>query len=216
MGDLFHPDVSDHVLDLIFAVMGGSAHTFLVLTKRPERMAEYWSGILSERPTVRHRTRRDDLYEAFQEVPGWSWNEFRDIPMPPYDNIWMGVSVEDQRTADERIPQLVNGWDGHRFVSCEPMLGPVVINLVRRTTLGLGINNHIHCYPSWEERLVDWVICGGETGPGARPMDPEWARRLRDECRMVGVPFFFKEMSSRGVVPDDLQVREWPKGLERR
>jgi protein gp37 len=104
-------------------------------------------------------------------------------------NIWLGVSVENQTTADERIPILLGTPAAHCWVSIEPMLGPVILR-----------------------SRLDWVICGGESGPGARPMDPDWARSVRDQCRDAGVPFFMKQMSKRAPIPDDLMVREFPEG----
>ena len=99
-------------------------------------------------------------------------------------NAWLGVSVEDQAAVDERIPLLLNMPVAVRFVSCEPLLGPVT--LWREYRVGndpaiLYINN------------VNWVICGGESGPKARPMHPDWARSLRDQCQAVEVPFLFKQ-----------------------
>jgi protein gp37 len=92
--------------------------------------------------------------------------------MAPH-NVWLGTTVEDQARADERIPAEV------RFLSCEPLLGPVNLGLLRSPAGGRG--------------YVDWVICGGESGPGARPMHPDWARSLRDQCQAAGVAFLFKQ-----------------------
>lgn len=97
---------------------------------------------------------------------------------PAPDNIWLGVSVEDQQRADERIPLLTNTPAALRFISCEPLLGPVSL---RRF-----------------QRKIGWVIAGCESGPGARPMDLEWVRSLRDQCVAAGVPFFFKQAIVNG------------------
>jgi protein gp37 len=143
MGDLFHELVPFDFIDAVFDVMsseGGMHHTYQVLTKRPARMLEF--------------------LEAYY---------VRDL-VPPLGNVWLGVTAEDQQRADERIPLLLRCPAAVRFISVEPMLGPV---------------NRI-----WP---LDWIICGGESGPRARPMHPYWVRSLRDQCKTAGVPFFFKQ-----------------------
>lgn len=111
----------------------------------------------------------------------------------PWPNVWLGTTVENQEEADRRIPHLLAIPARVLFLSVEPMLGPVRPEL-----------DGIH-----------WVICGGESGPGARPMHPDWARQLRDQCRSAGVPFFMKQMggavkSRMPPIPDDLMLREFP------
>jgi protein gp37 len=95
----------------------------------------------------------------------------RDFSVQRLPNLWLGVTAENQARFNERWPVLREVWPGHKFISCEPMLGPVDIGD------GAGI---------------EWVICGGETGPGARPMDSTWALWLYDQCKAAGIPFFFK------------------------
>lgn len=120
-------------------------------------------------------------------------------------NIWLGVSCENQHFAQVRIPALLDTPCAIRFVSAEPLLGPLELNLWFVEGLNKGVG-------------IDWVICGGESGPGARPMNPEWARSLRDQCKDAGVAFFMKQMG--GVhdkggaidsIPEDLRVREFPE-----
>lgn len=108
-------------------------------------------------------------------TPPW-WH--RDWPA----HVWVGTTVEDQQRADERIPHLLAVPAPVRFLSVEPMLGPVTLP---SAAFGAGRLN--------SGRRIDWVICGGESGPGARPMGPEDARQLRDQCAESGVPFFFKQ-----------------------
>lgn len=164
MSDLFHPDVPDTFIRAVFTTMAVSRrHTFLVLTKRPERMLalkRHWAEVGL---TIR---------EGFGAV----------LP-----NVWLGVSVENQATADERIPHLLQTPAAVRFVSCEPMLGPIA--LWHRMYGGHLLN----MAPVVNGPGLQWVICGGESGPGARPMHPDWARSLRDQCAAAGVPFFFKQ-----------------------
>lgn len=181
MGDLFHEDVSDESIADVWNVMVKcSQHTFLVLTKRPERM-RYWMRL--------HCGQFDATYTA------------------PPKNIFLGVTVENQKRADERIPYLLQTPATVRFVSIEPMLGPVQLEHARFWLTEPGPH-------------LDWVITGGESSPGARPMHPEWARSVRDQCQDTGVPFFFKQGSAASwetykdfsSFPHDLQIREFPNG----
>jgi protein gp37 len=124
-------------------------------------------------------------------------------------NVWMGVSVEDQETADERIPLLLQTPAAKRIVSCEPLLGPV--DLAEWISLwGCGCDG---------SGTIDWVIVGGESGPGARPMRLEWAESLVTQCQNVGIPVFVKQLGGfpdkRNRIeewPENLRVREWPEG----
>lgn len=163
--------------------------------------------------------------------------------LPP--NVWIGTSVEDQAAADERIPHLLKVPASVRFLSCEPLLGPVDLRRwltrwdVLETTSPTGrtlfrcrscgresVTPDKRCHPtspgggcaSWDGIGLHWVIVGGESGANARPMDPAWARSIRDQCAHAGVPLFVKQMgtayagSGKGgdCIPDDLQIRELP------
>ncbi len=188
MSDLFHPDVPDEFIARIWWVMGQCAgyldpsryrgHTFIILTKRPERMQKWLNG-WNDRET------RRQWIESFGEVYDWmSGPKYWPDVLP---NVWLGVTAENQQRADERIPILLKIPAAVRFVSVEPMLGPVALDAVCAATDG---------YMQKIKTLldgIDWVICGGESGPGARPMHPDWARSLRDQCQAAGVPFFFKQ-----------------------
>lgn len=167
MGDLFHEDVRDYQFYQVYEVMERcSHHTFLLLTKRPEIA----KAVLTR-------------YE------GRTW------PLP---NVWLGVTAEDQTAADERIPILLKIPAAVRFVSVEPMLGPVRIKTERELhedAAGMNLDPMFFSFNGINANGigVDWVICGGESGPGARPMHPDWARSLRDQCEAAGTPFFFKQ-----------------------
>ncbi len=172
MSDLFHEEVEFSVVGAIWSVMERCAqHTFQLLTKRPKRMQEFMSWVVESR-NPRHLN--SDLY------PSVEW---------PVRNIWLGVSVENQKAADQRIPLLLQTPAAVRWVSYEPALGPVNLQCIRKNrndyfdSIG-GIRSIRPC--------LDWVVCGGESGPGARPMHPDWARIVRDQCQAAGVPFFFK------------------------
>lgn len=160
MSDLFHENVPSIFIDEVFSVMGlCRQHTFMVLTKRADRMEEY---ILAEHPLYGNRVPR---------------------PLP---NVLLGISVESQEMADKRHGHLARlhdqGW--RTFWSAEPLLGAVSI---AEACYGGGR------LPESEGFGLDWVICGGESGKDARPMHPDWARRLRDECQAARVPFLFKQ-----------------------
>lgn len=185
MSDLFHEGVTDDVLDKIFAVMALSEqHIFQVLTKRPARMKRYMEMVASEEGGLRigraaaslfHgmsvSDRRLSMAEQARVSNQFEWHELF--------HVWLGVSVENQAAANERIPLLLSTPASIRFISAEPLLGPLDLRFWLNPRRGPGL---------------DWVICGGESGPHARPMNPDWARSLRDQCREVGTTsFFFKQ-----------------------
>lgn len=201
-GDLFHEGVPDAWLDDVFQVMASAQqHVFQVLTKRPERMRAYLSrrGFHPLSPTCWTMTAREDP-ERGDIVPAPT--------AQPLPNVWLGVSVEDQAAADARIPFLLETPAALRWISAEPLLGPVDLTRVcdRRRPRALWINavesregNPAHeeliawFGPDYPYNRIDWVVAGGESGAGARPMHPDWARSLRDQCAAANVPFFFKQ-----------------------
>lgn len=204
-GDLFHEGVPDEWLDQIFAVMAlCPQHTFQVLTKRPERMRAYLSEACGRIADTIMRMRRergdkDMIVGPLPHIdPGAAW-----WPLP---NVWLGVSVEDQARADERIPVLLDTPAAVRWISAEPLLGPIDLEEVPSAP-GASTRNLFgplsgYCQRHWprtdcgcprQQPRIDWVVAGGESGPGARPMHPDWARQLRDQCAEAGVPFLFKQ-----------------------
>jgi protein gp37 len=184
--DLFHENVPDEWIRSVFGVMAQSRqHTFQVLTKRPERMR--------------------DLLAKWQRE-GLTLREGCGSVLP---NVWLGVSVEDQKAANERILLLLDTPAAVRWISAEPLLGK--INLTKCGNANRQVNaltgtetrgNPISSFGvsgfdesvlyNWLPKL-DWVVVGGESGPSARPMHPDWARSLRDQCDAAGVPFLFKQ-----------------------
>ncbi len=179
VSDLFHESVPDEWIDRIFAVMAlCPQHTFQCLTKRPERMLAYMES----------RSRSASFWKA--AVPtGWTLEDFNGIKMVPFPlpNVWLGTSVENQDAADERLPILAKVPCRVRFVSCEPLLGALDI------TRWISRDAIRKAGGSWTSEQIDWAICGGESGPGARPMNPDWVRSLIQQCAAAGVPFFFKQ-----------------------
>jgi protein gp37 len=185
MSDLFHADIDRTWIAEIYAVMAAARrHTFQVLTKRAARMRT-----LLDDPAFADVVRARALGKGLPETD-WQW------PLP---NVWLGVSVENQQWANIRIPQLLMTPAAVRFLSCEPLLGPVDLTRVAWAKGGgthLDVVNGRHGVPGvWSStaHAVDWVIVGGESGRGARPMHPRWAQTLRDQCQEAGVPYFYKQ-----------------------
>lgn len=174
MGDLFHESVPFEWIDKVIlkAAVVCPKHIFIILTKRPDRMREY-------------------LYQNGADS-GFYWNG------KPISNIWIGVTAENQEQANKRIPFLFQIPAAKRFVSVEPMLGPIdfyepIVNAEHYHTLkGFGDISGGD-FGKFNGPKLDWVICGGETGPKARPMHPDWVRSVRDQCKDAGTPFFFKQ-----------------------
>jgi protein gp37 len=170
MSDLFHRNISESFIAGAYSRMEDAhQHTFQILTKRPERMRR--------------------VIPRFLEI----WADGKVISeRPPAPNIWLGVSIENNDYA-WRAAQLRNTPAAVRFLSLEPLLGPIDFDLAG----------------------MHWVIVGGESGPGHRPMDLGWARDLRDRCRSAGVAFFFKQVAARqptdDMIPEDLRIREYPQ-----
>ena len=181
MGDLFHESVPFEWIDKVFAVMAlCPQHTFQVLTKRPARMLEYFEMLRTNDSCFiclqrqASRISKSHAPKLYNNAPVSNW------PLP---NVWLGVTAEDQQRADERIPDLLKCPAAKRFISVEPILGAV--------DLAYTCFNGSDSFGTMPG--IDWVICGGESGPGARPMHPDWARSLRGQCDEAGVAFFFKQ-----------------------
>ncbi len=133
----------------------------------------------------------------------------------PLPNVWLGVSVEDQARSEERIPVLLDTPAAVRWVSAEPLRSEIKFFDVGQTDRS-GTQKATR-FPvdslrgeGWVNAGLDWVVVGGESGPGARPMHADWARQIRDDCATAGVPFFFKQMARKAAIPVDLQVRAFP------
>lgn len=188
-GDLFHESVPDEWIDRVFAVMAlATQHTFQVLTKRATRMRDYVS------------TRAGDYMVVMPEAARIAGATLQDCKRAgllswPLSNVWLGVSAEDQSRANERVPDLLATPATVRFVSAEPLLGPVNLGRTEaRPGLLDALRGHQHSFGGVSiHPRIDWVIVGGESGPGARPMHPDWARSLRDQCQAAGVAFHFKQ-----------------------
>lgn len=190
MADLFHKDVPTEFIDAVFDVIQDTPqHTYLVLTKRSERMVHY------------ERNRTADNWDPSVGLYGWLWPR----------NCWAGVSAGMQRTVEYHFTNLsqLHG-PSVKFVSAEPMLGPMDIFDVDGD-IAVRMQELQPRETRYPADVLDWVICGAESGAGARLMYVGWARNLRDDCREAGVPFFFKRGGPGQKIPSDLLVREWPQ-----
>jgi len=234
-GDAFHENVPDAWIDRLFAVCALTPqHTHMILTKRSARMREYFS-----RAGVVGNVGSYPGHAILAAMDGLSRTKWPDLcwPLP---NVWLGVSVEDQQRAEERIPDLLATPAAVRFISAEPLLGPVDIRAYTSECYECGAScglrlpgppeverccecgeecgpdtepvisegcpkcggelefvcpdcAHYMVYQHPDTPIIDWVIAGGESGPDARPMHPDWARSLRDQCAEAGVAFHFKQ-----------------------
>lgn len=238
MSDLFHEQVPEWFIDKVFGVMATAKHhTYQVLTKRPERMRDYFLSLEQHR----HESETG----------------------PTLPNVWLGVSIEDQKTADERIPFLINTPAAVWWVSYEPALGPIDFSKwlfsecpdcegkgggrnFTAASLDDGLWDCDRCEGTGRVSNPDisWIVVGGESGPGARPFDLQWARQTVSQCCEAEVPVFCKQMGSNPVQrvvygassmldtekvnlepvrlkdrkggdpeewPEDIRVRQWPK-----
>lgn len=125
----------------------------------------------------------------------------------PWPNVWLGTTAENQAEADRRIPHLLATLAAVRFISAEPLLGPVDLGFLEPCDHVRRSCEEIGCW-----RALDWVIVGGESGPNARPMEESWAEDIRDQCKTAGVAFFMKQMTKKAPIPADLMIREFPNG----
>lgn len=243
MTDIFHPNCPTENHDKIFASIladhifaNGHGHTFIILTKRPLAMQEYFAA--GPEALLRRWGKAGNGWIIVGDGDSETFEEYADgqtIPQEmtsprdnlrqeylwPLPNLWLGVTVCNQAEADAKIPLLLQTPAAKRFVSIEPMLGPVNLAAVRQSNnsgdvfsvdalTGLWFrerrrkesrNDYMANQSAAQQRLpaLDWVICGGETGLGARPIHPDWVRSLRDQCQGAEVPFFFKSWGEWGA-----------------
>ena len=219
MSDLFHEDVPDEFIDRVFAVMAlAPQHTFQVLTKRPKRMRDWVRDkTTTECLMAADESRATGVYAKSSEASrlAHAYMESQRLggfcqPAPwPLPNVWLGVSCEDQAAADERIPLLLETPVTVRFVSAEPLLGPIDFGHLQPgdppTEIDSlrGTHGVLRPHGGVCDRL-SWVIVGGESGPRARPCDVAWIRSIVEQCRAAKVACFVKQL---GAIP----VGAWKK-----
>jgi protein gp37 len=205
MTDLFGEWVPDAFLDRIFAVCALTPHiTHMFLTKRADRMRAYMVTDRDDQ-TCKQKIAGEVMWlstvlmtRAGSHEAGIKMDHFaRCFPKGGglFPNVWLGVSVENQEQADKRIPDLLNTPAAVKFISAEPLLRAVNIKCLLSCYRWIMRDAPAPFTPLADdyEKAIDWVIVGGESGAGARPMHPDWARSLRDQCVAAGVPFFFKQ-----------------------
>lgn len=224
MTDLFGRWVKDEWIDAIFAVMAQAPqHTFQVLTKRPERMRDYMNQYVSGKRKIGSALGDNDSMGARLVVAQYGFgidiskNQQNEPPYSPPQHVWLGVSVEDQKTADERIPILLETEAAIHWVSAEPLLAPLSL-------CGIG-----GCC-GWRDNDLQWIVIGGESGTNARPFHIEWATSIIEQVRLADVPVtsFVKQLGANPFIdgmplvlkdkkggdiaefPEWLQVREYP------
>lgn len=223
LSDLFFEPLPFELIAALFGVMAAAPqHTFQVLTKRPERALEFFAW-LSSHP---HRAVSALADECAPELSALAYalDDFEGNLGPldrggydpigdamegtcwPLPNVWIGVSVENQATADERIPKLLELPAAVRWVSYEPALGPVDFRgALPGHPNGYGASN--------VGAVLDWIVVGGESGPGARPFDLAWARSVVTDCATTGVPVFVKQLGARPVVRMTARYPQLPAKL---
>lgn len=211
MGDLFHEDVPNAWIDKVFAIMAlAPQHTFQVLTKRAKRMRDYLARL---EVLV---SRRREFLVAYRAAGGSDelW-----LPPWPLANVWLGVSAERQQEADQRIPELLATPAAVRFVSAEPLLGPISFRWAKwQPWKREGVTDEHDGL-----RRLDWIIVGGESGRDSRPMVLGWAKEIVRQCSSAGVAVFVKQIganpTNREGLPHPAKNKkggdwsEWPEAL---
>ncbi|MDZ5448894.1 phage Gp37/Gp68 family protein [Labrys sp. ZIDIC5] len=183
MADLFHEDVPDEWINRVFAVMAlAPQHTFQVLTKRSARMNQFLANEYGALPGRIFPYWAKTAVEQFGT--GFKEPQPLDMPLP---NVWLGVSAEDQKRADERLPDLRSTPAAIRFVSFEPLLGPI---------------------ENIDFTGIHWAIVGGESGHGARPMHPTWERSIRLQCADAHVAYLGKQWGQWAHMPERAHFKE--------
>jgi protein gp37 len=203
MTDIFFDVSTDDACRWIAAIFGIMAacpqHTFMVLTKRPENAAIFFAWLDAQAAAKVERGTSPDLDHARQSIAWECARQYVDVKRLgdlrfaqerawPLPNCWVGVTAEDQKRADERVPVLLELPAAVRFVSYEPACGPV--------DWTPWINGRSAAIACLMHPRLDWVIAGGESGPGARPAHPDWFRSARDQCKESGTPFYFKQVGA--------------------
>jgi protein gp37 len=206
MFDLFHEAIPTTMLDEVFAVAAACQnHTFQFLTKRTARMRKYFTEIQDDDKDMHRWAALASMIADSPCTAGY----VEDLAWP-VPHFWLGASVEDNKRAVERIPDLLQTPAAVRFLSVEPQLedvhidciewndgeGRILLHPLAGTAEVLDSNSMDIISDDPENPCISWVICGGESGPGARPFNLAWAESLLEQCRAAGTPFFFKQMGS--------------------
>lgn len=206
--DLFHPSVTDNYIAAVFGVMAAcSQHTFLVLTKRAQRMRTLLTEWDRKDPFWTMSDAVSEHHALDKFIPEGAWPADTTWPLP---NVWLGVTTEDQEQAEKRIPHLLATPAAHRWVSVEPMLGPIDFSgigdalfdrkaAIRAAMNGPAAMNYEQADAAIAEVGLSAVIVGGESGAKARPCEVEWIRSIVRQCKDAAVPCFVKQLGSRPI-----------------
>lgn len=207
MSDLFHESLTNEQIAAVFGVMAASPrHTFQVLTKRAKRMREWFAWVDTTQRSGHAMLCTAAAWELLGDWRGNGaicWEEGGFAEPWPLPNVWIGVSVENQAAAWVRIPDLLATPAAVRFLSCEPLLGPVGLKAVG-SFRGEDLSALEEVVGHVNRPAIDWVIIGCESGPGARPCATEWIRLIRDQCAEARVPIWLKQAVATRDVPSPL------------
>lgn len=217
MSDLFHESVPFEFIASVFAIMGVTTrHTYQVLTKRPERMLEFFKWV-HEEVGPESFCADERIFDHFpKDIPWEGMNAYGHGydncgPHYPYKNVWLGVSAEDHETFNERWRILAKVPAAVRWFSLEPLIGRIDMC----EALGMWWNQTMRCFESSGSKFnphgFGWVVVGGESGPYSRETHLEWCESLRDQCKAAGVPFFMKQLTNDAG--RKISMEKWPEGL---
>jgi protein gp37 len=205
MSDLFHESVRDEWIDQVLAVMCATPqHTYQVLTKRPDRMLSYVKALLDRLKGLSPASGKwNHMTDAEKTLANLYWYNFDRKPgyFFPLRKLWLGVSVENQKAADERIPLLLQAPAAIRFLSCEPLLEEISFTTTHPEWRTINLLTGETPYSASAGAAIDWVIVGGESGHNARPCDADWIRAIVQQCKSAKVPVFVKQLGSRPIIP---------------
>lgn len=191
MSDLFHGNIPVEYIAKVYAVMFlNPQHTFQLLTKRPDRRLEILESDEFFQYLHKYCNQFHDEHIKKLESEMYFYDEIKSLF--PFKNVWEGTSIEDQDTANLRIPFLMKTPAQIHWISAEPLLGPVDLDPIQHAS------------------QLDWIVTGGESGRKKRLFDADWARQIRDYCKRNEISFFMKQMDKVQSIPDDLYIREYP------
>lgn len=201
MSDLFHKNLSVEYIAKVYAIMFlTERHTYQILTKRPERRLEVFKSDEFFEYLWKYCNQYHDKYIKHLEQELYFYDEIKSLF--PFNNIWEGTSTENQETANERIPLLLQTPAAVRWISAEPLLGAIDLAEVNELCSVNGVD-------TTKSTGLDWCVVGGESGHKKRPLNADWFRQIRDYCNGAGVKFFMKQMDKMQEIPEDLMIRQY-------
>lgn len=201
MSDLFHKNLSVEYIAKVYAIMFlTERHTYQILTKRPDRRLEVFKSEEFFQYLWKYCNQFHDKFIGRLEQELYFYDEIK--AEFPFKNIWEGTSTENQETANERMPLLLQTPAAVRWISAEPLLGAINLAEVNELCAVNGVD-------TTKSTGLDWVVVGGESGHKKRPLNADWFRQIRDYCNEAGVKFFMKQMDKVQEIPEDLMIRQY-------